>query len=133
MAKFEPFYRPDEKHVYDEWHVAPAVKVGPFVFCSGALGLRADGSVVEDPAEQFTTAFENLRGLLSEAGAGLEDVFELLTFHIGLAEHIELFGQVKDGFITEPYPTWTAIEVAGLGGGYMPGLFVEIKATAHVG
>jgi|MudIll2142460700_1097286.scaffolds.fasta_scaffold79006_2 enamine deaminase RidA (YjgF/YER057c/UK114 family) len=132
MARFEPVVPEAERIVYDEWLISPAVKVGDFVFCSGALGIKDDGTIPTDPREQFEQAFSNLGRLLTEAGATFEDVFELLTFHIDLA-HVEVFNEVKSRLIHEPHPAWTAIGVAELGGPHRPGLLVEIKATAYVG
>ncbi len=114
------------KPMYDQFHFAPAVRRGKHVFCSGQVGNGPDGKVDPDPAVQITTAFENLRTVLEEAGGSLADVVELATFHVGLNEHIGVFMQVKDGFIEEPFPAWTAIGVAELAFGAM----VEIKARA---
>ena len=43
-----------------------------------------------------------------------------------LNEHIGVFMQVKDGFMKEPYPAWTAVGVSELGFGAL----VEIKVRA---
>jgi enamine deaminase RidA (YjgF/YER057c/UK114 family) len=132
MARFVPVVPDAERIVYDEWLISPAVKVGPFVFCSGALGVKDDGTIPADPREQFEQAFSNLGRLLTEAGATFADVFELLTFHIDLA-HVEVFNEVKSTLMHEPHPAWTAVGVAELGGPHLPGLLVEIKATAYLG
>ena len=132
MAQFESVVPDGQRHVYDDWHISPAVKVGPFVVCSGVLGIRPDGSIPEDATEQFAIAFENLRELLGAATATLSDVFELVTFHTELDPYIQAFSEVKDRFIGQPYPAWTAIGVREIGGGTLPGLLVEIKATAYV-
>jgi enamine deaminase RidA (YjgF/YER057c/UK114 family) len=113
---------------YDQFHFAPAVRVGKQVFCSGQLGTSPDGKLDPDPAVQFSTAFENVRKVLEEAGASLSDIVELTTFHVGFNEHIGAFMQVKDSFLDEPYPAWTAIGVSELAFGAM----VEIKARAIV-
>ncbi len=42
-------------------------------------------------------------------------------------DHIETFRRVRDEFITEPYPAWTAIEVTGR---ITEGTIVEIRAVA---
>jgi enamine deaminase RidA (YjgF/YER057c/UK114 family) len=41
---------------------------------------------------------------------------------------LEWFPTVKDEFIVEPFPAWTAIGVTGLA---LPGLVVEITAIAQ--
>lgn len=132
MSNWTPAVPESMQYQYDEWHIAPAVKAGPFVICSGAIGVRADGSIPDDPATQFEVAFQNMGAALQGAGASFEDVCELLSFHIGL-EHIEVLREVKERFIPGPHPAWTAIGVAELGGGTLPGLLAEIRATAFIG
>lgn len=114
------------KRTHDQFHFSPAVRVGKHVFCSGQVGNGPDGKLDPDPAAQITTAFENVRALLEEAGASLSDVVEMTSFHVGFSEHIGIFMQVKDAFIKEPYPTWTAIGVSELAFGAL----VEIKVRA---
>jgi enamine deaminase RidA (YjgF/YER057c/UK114 family) len=53
-------------------------------------------SVPDDPAEQFTQAFENLGALLAEAGLTFADVVEMTSHHIGLHAHLPVFLTVKD-------------------------------------
>jgi enamine deaminase RidA (YjgF/YER057c/UK114 family) len=117
------------KRFHDQFHFAPAVRVGKQIFCSGQVGNGPDGKLDPDPAVQMTNAFENLRSVLEEAGASFEDVVELNSFHVGFNEHIGVFMQVKDGFLKEPYPAWTAVGVSELAFGAL----VEIKARALVG
>ena len=116
------------KPMYEQFHFAPAVRRGKQLFCSGQVGNGPDGKVDPDPAAQMVTAFENLGSVLSEAGASFEDVVEITTYHVGLNEHIGVFMQVKDGFLKEPYPAWTAVGVAELAFGAL----VEIKARAII-
>jgi enamine deaminase RidA (YjgF/YER057c/UK114 family) len=111
---------------YDQFHFAPAVRAGKYLFCSGQVGSRPDGKLDPDPAAQIADAFENVRRVLEKAGASLEDVVEMTTFHVGFTEHIGVFMQVKDGYLKEPWPAWTAIGVAELAFGAL----VEIKVTA---
>jgi enamine deaminase RidA (YjgF/YER057c/UK114 family) len=114
---------------YEQFHFAPAVLDGDTLYCSGQVGWAGPGSKVStDPKEQFKVAFENLRQVLEAAGAGFENVVEITTFHVGM-EHINAFGAVKGDYLKEPYSAWTAIGVAAL---FMPGLLVEIRATAKL-
>ena len=115
--------------LYDTHHFAPAVIDGEHLRCSGMIGLRADLSVSEDPAAQFTQAFENLRGLLDEAGLTFADVTEINSYHVGLQTHITTFTMVKDEFVVAPYPAWTAVGVTELA---VPGALVEIQLTARI-
>ena len=116
------------KPMYDQFHFAPAVRRGKHLFCSGQVGNGPDGKLHPDPAAQIVQSFENVRSVLEEAGASFDDVVEMTTFHIGFEEHIGVFMQVKDGFVKEPYPAWTAVGVSELAFGAL----VEIKVRAIV-
>lgn len=113
---------------YDQFHFSPAVRVGRTIYASGQVGSGPDGKLDPDPAAQISQAFENVRSVLKEAGASFTDVVEMTSFHVGLDEHIGVFMQVKDGFLGEPYPAWTAVGVAELAFGAL----VEIKVTARL-
>ena len=120
-----------QEQVYAEWHLAPAVRVGSLLLCSGVLGTRADGRVPADLEEEVDQAFDNLEHVLAAAGAGLAHVVDVLTFHLDLPGEVPAFMRVRDRRLREPWPAWTAIGVAQLGGG-MPGVRLEMKATAHL-
>ena len=117
------------KHFYDDFHFAPAVLDGDQLRCSGMIGHGADGKCPDDPETQFGLAFENLGAVLSEAGASFENIVEMTTFHVSLNEHLDAFMKVKDRFIKDPFPAWTAIGTTELA---LPGALVEIRVTARV-
>lgn len=129
MSKRETVIPEAMQLMYDQFHFAPAVRVGKEVFCSGQLGNGPDGKIDPDPSVQFGQAFENVRSVLEEAGAKLSDVVEMTTYHVGLREHIGVFMQVKDGFIKKNYPAWTAIGVSELA---FEGAMVEIRVHAII-
>lgn len=115
--------------MYDAHHFTPAVIDGEHLRCSGMIGMRPDMSVPDDPRAQFTQAFSNLEGLLTEAGLTFADVVEITSYHVGLQQHVQIFGEVKDEFVAAPYPAWTAVGVTELA---MPGALVEIQITARM-
>lgn len=119
------------EEVYATWHLAPAARVGDVLYCSGVLGTRADGSLPADLAEEVGLAFDNLAHVLAAAGASLEHVVDLLTFHLDLPGEVPTFMAVRDRRLGEPWPAWTAIGAAQVGGG-LPGVRLEMKATAHL-
>lgn len=111
------------RRVYDDFHYAPAVRVGNTLYLSGVV---AGGETFE---QQFDRAFQSLRGVLEAAGSGLEHIVDLTTFHVNMHDHIDTFMEVKDRYLTDPYPAWTAIGVAAL---YSPRAVVEIKVVAII-
>lgn len=117
------------KHFYEGFHFAPAVIDGDQVRCSGVIGVNlADSTCPDDPAEQFHLAFSNLKQVLTEAGVDFADITEMTTFHVGLQAHLPTFLEVKDEYVKEPYPAWTAIGTTELA---FPGGIVEIRVTAR--
>ncbi len=114
---------------YDTYHFAPAVKDGDHLRCSGMLGFDAKGKCPSEPESQFTLAFNNLKVLLNEAGVSFENIVEMTTFHVSLNEHMTTFTKVKDQFIKDPFPAWTAIGISELA---IPGALVEIRVTARL-
>jgi len=116
--------------IYEEIHYAPAVAAGRTIYVSGQIGRDADMRIVEGTEAQIAQAFENVKKVLDAAGATMDDIVDLTTFHTDMRE-LALFMQVKDRYITRDFPAWTAVGVASLGG--VPGLVVEIKAVALLG
>ena len=117
------------ERVYEKLRYAPAVRVGDVVHVSGVIGSRADGSLDDDPAEQFRLAFTKLGEVLAAAGCTPADVVEMTTFHVGLQQHMRAFMAAKrDAMAGPPHPAWTAIGIVELA---VPGALVEIRATAQ--
>ena len=129
QPRFDVIIPPGQERVYQSWHFAPAVRTGNTIYVSGVIGLGDGGKVPEDPAEEFANAFTQLAGTLAAAGASLEDVVELTSFHVNMSETLGAFVAAKDAVISEPYPAWTAIGCTELA---VPGGRAEVKATAVV-
>ncbi len=51
----------------------------------------------------------------------------MTSYHINLRDHFDLFSAVRAEYVTDPYPAWTAVEVAGL---RRIGAIVEIRVIA---
>ncbi len=66
---------------------------------------------------------------LTEAGLTFSDVVEMTTYHVGIRSQLEDFRRIKDEFLAEPYPAWTAIGVSELA---VEGALIEIRVTARV-
>jgi len=120
---------PGTEVIYKRMQFSQAVRAGDTVWVSGQVGMDEKGAVAEGIENQARLAFQNLKRVLSEAGASLADVVELVTFHTSMAE-IRGFAKVKAEFIPENFPAWTAIGIREL---VMPQLLVEIRATAVIG
>jgi len=117
---------PGMENLYEQFHYAPAVRVDNTLYIAGQVGRDENLQVVEGAEAQYVQAFENLKKVLAAAGATLADVVDIVTYHTDMRDILN-FLAVKDRYFTQDYPAWTAIGTPALA---MPGLLVEIKATA---
>ena len=114
-------------NIPDQWHFAPVLDTGEFVFFSGITGVRSDGSLSDDPATQFRDAFSFVAMHLETAGLQFDDIVEMTTYHVGLRKHLNTFITVKDEYIKAPYPAWSAIGITEL---ITEGTLAEIRIIA---
>lgn len=127
MAKFEPVVPDSAKRAYDQFHFSQGVIANGVLFASGIIGTDATGGVPEDDKEEFRLAWQGIARLLEEAGTGLDSIVEYTSFHVDMLPHLGHFMSVRDEFLKEPWPAWTAIGVSALAS---KGARVEIKVTA---
>ena len=95
---------------------------------TGFTGVGPDGDLASDPEVQIRQAFAQVVSVLNAAGMDFSHVVEMTTYHVGLRDHLELFRIIRDEFVKEPFPAWTAIEVAGF---IREGTLVEIRVIAR--
>ncbi|QPH52908.1 RidA family protein [Pontivivens ytuae] len=107
--------------------VSPGVMSGGHLFLTGVTGSGPDGAMPEDPAAQFRAAFEKIGTVLRSAGLDFDAVVEMTSYHVGLRAHFDVFAAVRRDYVAEPFPAWTAVEVAGL---RREGALVEIRVIA---
>lgn len=117
------------KFMYDRFHFAEGSKSHGHIFCSGVIGQDAKGKLPEDVTEEFRNAWRKIDALLAEAGSDLAHIVELTSYHVGLQTHMADFMAVRDEFLQEPWPAWTAIGITELAA---PGAHVEIKVVARL-
>lgn len=122
------FATADGSTIFKKFGYSPAVRAGDFLYVAGQIGLNPDGSMPANDEGQIVNAFDRLKIVVEEAGASLDDIVELVSYHVGLQNHLGKFVEIKSRYIREPYPTWTILEIAGLA---RPGLVIEIKAVAY--
>ena len=123
-------YVPDALRVHHATlHFTPAVRHGDQLYCSGILGLGADGMPISDPEIQFIQIFAAIQNLLSMAGASLVDILEATSYHVDMQQHWQTFRQVKEQYIAAPFSAWTAIGTSELA---LPGALAEVRVLARI-
>ncbi|WP_419902223.1 RidA family protein [Kiloniella sp.] len=113
---------------YDNWHFSPAVQCEGFIFFSGCTGRRPDGTIADNVEDQARQVFLTIGKSIQEAEITFEHIVEMTTYHVGIQKSLEEFMRVKDEFIKEPYPAWTAIGVSELA---VAEAVIEIRVIAR--
>jgi enamine deaminase RidA (YjgF/YER057c/UK114 family) len=104
---------------------------GDLVFVSGLIGrIPPDGAVAEGVEAQTRAVFRLLRERLALVGATMDDVAELVSYHLDLADFGAVAAAKAEFFHPDRPPTWTAVQVSGLVDAQA---LLEVKATAVVG
>jgi len=109
--------------------LSPGIVSNGHVFVTGMTGSLTSGEMPTDPEAQFRSAFDKIGAVLAEAGLTSADIVEMTSYHVGIAEHFDLFSDVRADYVADPYPAWTAVEVAAL---RRPGALVEVKVVAAI-
>ena len=106
-----------------------AVKAGPFLFASGQIPLRPDGSLVEGSIEEQTEqVLANIKGLLEEAGASVTNIVKTTVF-LGDMNDFAKMNEVYSTVFGEHKPARSTVEVARL----PRDVKVEIEFVAYLG
>jgi 2-iminobutanoate/2-iminopropanoate deaminase len=104
-----------------------AVKAGSTIYVSGQIPVNPATGAVEAPdaAGQAKQSLENIKAILSTAGATMDNVVKTTVFLSDMADFAAM-NEVYATFFTEPYPARAAVEVAKL----PKDVKVEIEAIA---
>ena len=97
-----------------------------FVFCSGQLGVAADGTVPEDARAQADLCFANIAAILAEAGMTLADIVRINAYVTDRA-HMKGYMESRDCHVASPPPASTLMIVSGF---TRPEFKVEIEVVA---
>lgn len=105
------------------------VKANGFVFLSGQIPLKADGTFVQgDFKEQVTQVLENVKSLLEAAGSDLSKVVKSTVFLVDLNDFAVMNEVYSTYFMADSKPARSTIQVAAL----PKGAKVEIECIAVV-
>lgn len=107
-----------------------SVRAGNMVFVRGQVGQDLDGNIVGvgDPAGQTEQAMRNLKQLLEEQGAKLQDIVKI-TIYITDRAYRERVYRVVGRWLKGVYPVSTGLIIQGLA---RPEWVMEIDAWAVI-
>lgn len=128
MTTRDVVFPPGRRALYERNRYSPAVRSNGFLFVSGQVGSRDDGSPEPDFEEQVRLAFLNLNAILAEAGCSFDDVVDVTVFIVDPERNFERAWRIVPEFWGDaPYPTLTGIGVT-----WLYGFHFEIKVVARL-
>ena len=128
MTQRDAVFPANPHALYEQHRYSPAVRSGDFLFVSGQVGARPDGSPEPDVATQAQLAFDNLNAILEAAGGSFADVVDVTLFMVDPEAIFETIWPVMGrNWGEKPYPTITAVGVT-----WLAGFQFELKAIARI-
>lgn len=126
-TQINPWTWQDRAGFSQAWRVDAAKSI---VFVSGQAPISGGGELVGegDFDAQTRQVLENLRTVLTEAGASLEAIVKITVYLTDIGR-LRDFGRIKADFIPGKQPASTALEVSALA---LPGMMVEVEAIAVI-
>ena len=114
--------------LYERNRYSPAIRSNGFLFVSGQVGSREDGSPEPDFETQVRRAFDNLNEVLAAAGCSFDDVIDVTVFMVDPETNFEkVWAIVPEYWGEAPHPTLTGIGVT-----WLYGFQFEIKVIAKL-
>ena len=128
MTQRNVVFPPGRQALYERNRYSPAIRSDGFLFVSGQVGSREDGSPEPNLEAQVRLAFENLNAILKAAGCSFDDVIDVTVFIIDPQSTFETIWKVVPEFWgNAPHPTLTAVGVT-----WLYGFQFEIKVIAKL-
>lgn len=128
MTKRDVVFPAGRQALYERNRYSPAIRSNGFLFVSGQVGSREDGSPEPDLEAQVRLAFQNLEAILEAAECSFDDVIDVTVFMIEPQTTFETIWKVVPEFWGgAPHPALTAVGVT-----WLYGFDFEIKVVAKL-
>ena len=128
MTQRDVVFPAGRQALYARNRYSPAIRSNGFLFVSGQVGSREDGSPEPDLQAQVRRAFDNLNAILDAAGCTFDDVIDVTVFIVDPESNFEtIWSIVPEYWGNAPHPTLTGIGVT-----WLYGFQFEIKVIAKL-
>ena len=126
MTEMQRFMLPDEMMPVS--HYCHVTRAGDRVWVSGTVGVKSDGTIPEDTAEQFQVAIDAVDRCLQAAGAEARHVVKVTVLLTDINDRAAI-NPIRQAYFGEHRPASTLFEVSAL---VSPEMKVEIEVEAVV-
>jgi 2-iminobutanoate/2-iminopropanoate deaminase len=111
--------------------VSQAVRIGQYIFCSGARAVDPDTQelVQGDYRQRVRQCFENLKMVLAEGGATLADVYFTTVYVRNMADRPIVNEVMREYFQQGKFPLRIIVEISRLSGEQD----IEVDCSAYLG
>jgi len=128
MAERKAIFPAGRQDLYTRNKYSAAIASGGFLFVSGQVGSREDGSPEPDLEAQARLAFDNLNAVLAAGGCSFADIVDFTVYCVDPENKLDVFFKVREAYWGEPpYPTLTGIGVT-----WLYGFDFELKVVAKL-
>lgn len=124
------FLNPTSMSTPTGYSYAVEIKAGRTIYTSGQVALDSAGQLVGagDLRAQTVQVFENLKTVLVEAGAGIENIIKCTYYLVDISQ-VATVREVRNGYFKGQSPASTVLEVRQL---VHPDWLIEIEAVAYL-
>lgn len=119
-----------ENDWFEPYRIALAWKVGDLVFTSGQAAITEQGEIVGlgDFDAQVEQTMKNVARVLKLAGSSLKDIVKVNIYVTDMTNFPKVL-ELREKYFSQPWPADTIVGVTALA---IPGLMIEVDATAVV-
>lgn len=112
---------------FSRYSHAAVVEAGKrWLYVSGQVGVRADGSILTGIEAQMHQAWDNVFAILETAGMTKDDIVKVNVF-LTRREDVGIYREIRDKMLEGRIPASTLVVVSGLAS---PEMLVEIEVIA---
>lgn len=113
--------------IYEDYGFSPALQIDDTIYVSGMIvRLAGEGTYEERYANGLRNLFKTLEKMIAPAGATLDDIIDMTSFHTDLPRQMRTILDVRKELMNKPHPAWTAVGTTSLA---IPDGQTEIKFT----